>query len=200
MKNLFHNPEFNLTQKENHWLISDWSVATIAAKFDGINVFKDTLMDKEPTHNIGQNSIKFEDGSDFIGVNENTQKVTLATSCNGTKSTCFSQTVDTKPGQKYHFSIDIESNKVTKDIIDGKTEISEFSDKYFVIECKNEDGSHLVTLIPHSLKKNGNTYSVDNLSAKSNKIKFYIFLGNSQGLYNAFNSTQISHLSLTENK
>ncbi|MGL9796298.1 leucine-rich repeat domain-containing protein [Enterococcus sp. DIV1283b] len=210
VKNLFHNPEFKLARKENHWLVSDWSVATIADKFDGVNGFNDTFMDKEPAHNIGQDSIKFKDGSDlyrvgtkdcdFIGVNEKTQKVTLATSCNGTRSTCFSQTVDTKPGQKYHFSIDIESNKVTKDTIGGKKEISEFSDKDFVIECKNEDGSHLVTLIPHSLKKNGNTYSVDNLSAKSNKIKFYIFLGNSQGLYNAFNSAQISHLSLTENK
>jgi len=209
VKNLFHNPEFKLAQKENHWLISDWSVATIAIQLDGINGFKDTLMDKEPNHGIGQDFIKFEDGSDlyrvgtencdFIGVNEKTQKVTLATSCNGVKSTCFSQTVDTKPGQKYHFSIDIESNKVTKNTI-GKTEISEFSDKDIVIECRNEDGSHLVTLVPYCLKKSGNTYSVDNLPAKSNKIKFYIFLGNSHGLYNVFNSAQISHLSLTENK
>ncbi|WP_202263986.1 hypothetical protein, partial [Enterococcus faecium] len=103
-------PEFKLVQKENQFTISDWSVATIAAKFDGINGFKDTFMDKEPTHDIGQDIIKFEDGSDlyrvgtkdcdFIGVNEKTQKVTLATSGNGTRSTCFSQTVDTKPGQK----------------------------------------------------------------------------------------------------
>ena len=208
-QNLFHNSEFKLVQKENHWSISEWSVATIAIQLDGINGFKDTLMDKEPNHMIGQDFIKFEDGSDlyrvgtencdFIGVNEKTQKVTLATSCNGVKSTCFSQAVDTKPGQKYHFSIDIESNKVTKNTI-GKTEISEFSDEDFVIECRNEDGSHLVTLVPHCLKKSGNTYSVDNLPAKSNKIKFYIFLGNSHGLYNVFNSAQISHLSLTENK
>lgn len=88
-------------------------------------------MNKESAYNIAQDIIKFEDSSDlyrvgtkdydFIGVNEKTQKVTLATYCNGTRSTCFSQTVDTKKGQEYHFSINIESNKVTKDTIGRKT-------------------------------------------------------------------------------
>ena len=57
-------------------------------------------MNKESAYNIAQDIIKFEDSSDlyrvgtkdydFIGVNEKTQKVTLATYCNGTRSTCFS--------------------------------------------------------------------------------------------------------------
>ncbi|HGV8438794.1 TPA: hypothetical protein I0I20_RS14265, partial [Enterococcus faecium] len=172
----------------------------------------DSFMEKKTVPCIiGEDSVKFADGSDvyevgsnrcdFMGINEKTHKVTIATSCNGTESTCLYQTVDTKPGQKYHFSVDIEANEVTKNSVYGKKDISEFSDKDFLIECKNEDGSHLVTLIPQKLKKNGNTYSIDNLPAKSNKIKFYIFIGNAYGgLYNAFNSAQISHLSLTENK
>ncbi|MBL3708783.1 hypothetical protein GHK79_13465, partial [Enterococcus faecium] len=211
VKNLFHNPEFKLVQKENKFTISDWGVATIVPMY-GLKKLKDSFMEKRTFPFIGEDCVHFADGSDlyavgngnnFMGINEKTHKVTIATSCKGTESSCLYQTVDTKPGQKYHFSVDIEANEVTKDDWNGKIEISEFSDKDFVIECRNEDGSHLVTFIPQMLKKNGNTYSVDNLPAKSNKIKFYIYVGNASGglgLYNAFNSAQISHLSLTENK
>ncbi|WP_285015786.1 hypothetical protein [Lactococcus garvieae] len=120
-------------------------------------------MDKEQRHIIGQFAYKFEDGSDlyrvgnnprdFIGVNEKTHKVTIATAGNGATSTCFSQTVNTKPGQKYHLSLDIEPNPVTKSQFEGSIATSEFSEKNFFIACQNEDDSHLVNFNAHRTKK-----------------------------------------------
>ncbi len=205
-KNYFKNPSFKLIQKEKKYTISDWSVATVEAGLNGLSSLKDTFMDKEPRHIIGQFAYKFEDGSDlyrvgnsprdFIGVNEKTHKATIATAANGATSTCFSQTVNTKPGKKYHLSIDIEPNKVVKSQFGGSTETSEFSEKNFLIACQNEDGSHLCNFNAHRMKKEGNTYSID-IPAKSNKIKFYILLGTPNGL-KGFYSAQISNLSLTE--
>lgn len=164
-------------------------------------------MTKEPRHTIGQFAYKFKDGSDlyrvgnnprdFIGVNEKTHKATIATAGNGATSTCFSQTIDTKPGQKYHLSLDIKPNQVTKSSFGGSTATSEFSEKSFMIACLNEDGSHLANFNAHRMKKEGNTYSID-IPAKSNITKFYVLLGTPNGL-KGFYSAQISNLSLTEN-
>lgn len=155
---------------------------------------------------MDSNFYKFEDNSalysvgsypcDFIGVNDATHGVTITTSANNARSTCFSQAVDTKPGQKYHFSLDIAPNKVTKTKLNGSSVSSEFLEKNFMITCENEDGSHLANINAHMMKKNGNTYSVD-IPAKSNKIKFYIFLGSAQGT-GGFCSAQINNLFLTE--
>ncbi|MEY8515205.1 putative mucin/carbohydrate-binding domain-containing protein [Lactococcus taiwanensis] len=206
-KNLFLNSEFKLSQKEDKFTFSNWSVATVEAGLNGLSSLKDTFMGKVPSHSLGQNIYKFDDGSDlykvgrkscdYIGVNEKDHKVTIATSANGVRSTCFSQTVDTKPGQKYHLSLDIEPNKVVNYRGGSTKTTSVFSEKSFLIACQNEDGSHLANFNAHMMKKEGNTYSID-IPAKSNKIKFYVLLGTPNGL-RGFYSAQISNLSLTEN-
>lgn len=210
-KNLFLNSNFKVEQKGTHYGIPNWTVATIDSGISGLSSLEDTYLTKRPINNAGtylmdSNFYKFEDNSalysvgsfpsDFIGVNDATHGVTITTSADNARSTCFSQTVDTKPGQKYHFSVDITPNKVTKTKLGGSSISSEFLEKNFMITCENEDGSHLGNINAHMMKKNGNTYSVD-IPAKSNKIKFYIFLGSAQGV-GGFYSAQINNLSLTQ--
>ena len=204
---VIHNPDKSLRKTLNVGKNENWSVATVDAGINGLSSLRDSFMYKEPTHILGQNGYRFEDGSDlygvgkkscdYIGVNEKNHKVTIATSANGARSTCFLQTINTKPGQKYHLSLNIEPNQVVRKQLGGATTTSEFSENSVLIACLNGDGSHLVDIIPRMMKKEGHTYSID-IPAKSAKTKFYVLLGTPHGL-KGFYSAQISQLSLTEN-
>ncbi|MEY8515267.1 putative mucin/carbohydrate-binding domain-containing protein [Lactococcus taiwanensis] len=213
-KNLFLNSNLKVGRKGIHYGIPNWTVAIFDMNaYQKLSSLEDTYLGKCPinnngTYDTGSNLYKFEDNStlynvgsypcDFIGVNDATHGVTIVTSDNNGRSSCFSQAVDTKPGQKYHFSVDITPNKVTKtDFSDGSSVSSEFLERNFMISCENEDGSHLTTITTRMMKKKGNTYSVD-IPAKSNKIRFYIFLGGGALGVRGFYSAQINNLSLIE--
>ncbi|HGF8315788.1 BspA family leucine-rich repeat surface protein [Enterococcus sp. DIV1283b] len=187
----------------------EWSIGTVEAGIDGLKSLKDSFALKREVPFIGQYGYKFEDDSDlysvgnnscdFIGVNELTKKVTIATSCNGIRSTVLSRKFETKPGQKYHFSVDMEANKIIKNFISDSPvqSSSQFSEKNILIEFQNRDGSHLATVTSHSLNKKEQTYGIDIL-AKSNETKATVMLANPGLALKGFYSVQLSNLFLNE--
>ncbi|EMF0203495.1 hypothetical protein NXK88_002778 [Enterococcus hirae] len=193
---------------------SNWGISTIDG-YRGLASKKDKEIVEENTNLLEGYSYKFEDASTlfkvidntsqnnqcisskYIGLNKQTNKITISTYNQGRSSTCFTKTVKTEPGKEYHFSMNIEANRVIKKRIGTQSiEESQFNEKKVLVAFLNKDASQLACTKASYLDKEGNTYSID-LLAKTDKTTICIFLANLDNSTD-FYSAQISNVSLNK--